>query len=76
MPPEPSFIHGEVEYEVDYIVDAFYVQSHRGRLRKGEQQYLVVWKGHDMAEATWEPEGNLTNAQDAIADFWARNSDE
>ena len=74
--PEPEIIRGETEYEVDYIVDVDYSQHKRRKHRKGEKRYLVVWKGHDVAEATWEPESNLQNAQGAIAAFWERNSDE
>ena len=76
VPPEPEIIRGKVEYEVDYIVDVDYIRRKHGKYRNGEKRYLVVWKGHDVAEATWEPEANLQNAQEAIAAFWERNSDE
>ena len=76
MPPEPEIIRGKVKYEVDYIVDVDYIRQRHGKYWNGEKRYLVVWKGHDIAEATWEPEVNLQNAQEAIAAFWERNSDE
>lgn len=53
---EPAFIvDGEAEYEVANIL------KHR-TTRRG-LELLVEWKNYDLADATWEPEGNLTNCQ-------------
>ncbi|WP_394899827.1 chromo domain-containing protein [Acinetobacter pittii] len=27
---------------------------------------MVAWKGYDQCECTWEPEWNLTNAQETV----------
>ena len=50
-PPPPILVDGEDEYEVESIL------RHKG---KGAQRlYQVLWKGHPMTEASWEPELNL-----------------
>jgi hypothetical protein len=52
-----------MEYEVEKILD------HRFRHRRLE--YLVKWVGYPEHDASWEPEGNLQNAQDSIAIYRA-----
>ena len=37
------------------------------------QRYLVHWKGYPIEERTWEPLSNLSNAQDALKDFYSKN---
>ena len=32
-------------------------------------EYLVKWTGYPREEATWEPEGNLANAEELIQEF-------
>jgi len=39
------------ELEVERIV------AHRAK--KGRREYLVLWKGYDLADATWEPESGM-----------------
>jgi len=60
-PAPPVEINGELEYEVEQILDS--------RLRRGQLQYLVKWQGYTEEHNTWEPLANLTNAQDAIDAF-------
>jgi len=60
LPPPPIEVDGELEYEVEQIVDS---RRHFGRL-----QYLVRWAGYAEDENSWEPHNNL-NAPAAIADF-------
>ena len=38
----------------------------------GEPEYLIHWGGCDAADATWEPQANLANAQDKMSEFQAR----
>jgi hypothetical protein len=52
------------EYEVDQILDS---RWHRRHL-----QYLVLWRGYPMSEATWEPSENLQNAPEVVQDFHHR----
>jgi hypothetical protein len=65
--PPPVEIEGTVEYEVDYIKEAKKV----GRNLK----FLVHWKGYPDEDETWEPRSNLSNASEAIEDFYQKNPD-
>jgi hypothetical protein len=78
VPPEPTINvqTNEVEYEVDYIVDEKEQITGKGRARKSTTYFLVVWKGHDVAEATWEPLANLENAPEKIREFRDRQNNE
>ena len=55
--PEPVLVGGEVEYEVDRIL-----RHRKRRGRGGGDEYLVLWKGFDASEATWEKASNLEHA--------------
>ena len=54
----------QVEHEVEKLL------RHREVGRPKKLQFLVMWKGHDLASATWEPEGNLEHAEERIAEYW------
>jgi len=60
-PAPPVEINGELEYEVEQILDSW--------LHCGQLQYLVKWQGYTEEHNTWEPPTNLANAQDAIDQF-------
>lgn len=53
----------ENEWEVERILNV------RIRGRQKKKQYLVKWVGYPLHDATWEPESNLVNAADLVADF-------
>ena len=53
-----------LEYEVEGIL---WHEGEGARCR-----YLVLWKGHPLTEATWEPESHLTNAQDILEEYMCR----
>ena len=36
-------------------------------------EFLVHWKGYDDTHRTWEPKGNLSNAKEALNDFYHVN---
>jgi hypothetical protein len=61
-PPPPIEVEGEIEFEVEAILDS--------RVRHRRLQYLVSWLGHN--ERTWEPSSNVANCPDLIAEFHAR----
>ena len=68
-PPPPILVAGEEEYAVESIL------RHKG---KGAQRlYQVLWKGHPMTEASWEPELNLQNASSLLEDYlqWVAESE-
>ena len=57
---EPAFvIDGEAEYEVHSILN-------RRIGRRDKLEFLVAWRGYDLADATWEPARNLTNCADML----------
>ena len=60
-PPPPVLVDGDLEYEVETIL------WHRGK--GARRRYLVMWRGHPLTEATWEPESNLANAPEILADY-------
>ena len=50
-----------MEYEVEKILSK--------RKRYGKIEYLVRWKGYTAEEDTWEKEGNLGNAREAVEEY-------
>lgn len=68
-PPIPKNIKGEWEYEVEKILD--HAEFKEGT--KIVKEYLIKWKGYHPEHNTWEPEGNLGNAQGRrIKDYFTR----
>ena len=57
----PDLINGENKYEVEAIL------AHRKRGR--QMLYLVKWKGYDPSNNTWEPETNLSNADEILSEY-------
>ncbi len=49
------------EYEVAAVLGR--------RLVRGQEQFLVRWKGYSSFDDTWEPRANLENAQEALKRF-------
>jgi hypothetical protein len=50
-------------FEVDRILD------HRKIGRNKRIQYLILWKGYPISEATWEPIENLDGALDSVIEY-------
>ena len=60
--PPPNLVEGNEEYKVEAIL------SHR--LHKNcKTTYLIKWKGYDSSENSWEPESNLTNAEEELDNY-------
>jgi hypothetical protein len=57
----PIFIDGVEEFEAENILNS--------RIREGNLEYLVHWKGYSHEEDTWEPEDNVQNSADLIHQF-------
>ena len=53
------------EYTVERIEDM--------RIKKGNREFLVAWKGYGKEDMTWEPEDNLTHAKELKNEFFDRN---
>jgi len=62
-PPLPVQVQDaqEPEYEVEAILDKR--RFHR------QVQYLVLWKGYPLHDATWEPLANLQYAQELVNEY-------
>ena len=68
QPPPPHFIiDGELEYEVEQIL------THRlhktGKSKKDKTEFLVKWLGYGIKHNTGEPEENVINAPERIAEL-------
>ena len=60
---------GEEEFEVE----GDYKPSKKEDVgRTTKIQYLIFWKGYPTYEMTWEPEENVKNAQEKIAEYYRR----
>jgi hypothetical protein len=64
-PAPPVEIEGEVEHEVEAIIDS--------RLYRGKLEFLVKWEGYTDEENTWEPEANVEHAKEAVKDFYKKH---
>ena len=60
-PPKPLIIDDQIEFEVDRILDS--CQHHK------RTEYLILWKGYSLDQATWEPLAHLAYASKAIKTF-------
>lgn len=76
-PPPPEIVDDEFEWEVEAVLAHKEVQTgrkkNRARTPVFKRQYLVKWLGYDEANNTWEPEENLANSSELIAEYWARH---
>ena len=66
-PPPPVELDGELEYEVERILDkrmAKFRSKH-----KRVPQYLIKWKGYGHEHNTWEPLSNLTHCNEILQAF-------
>jgi hypothetical protein len=59
--PLPTVIDGELEYEVEAILD--------DKLLNKQKWYLVKWKGFPTEDNTWEPSYNLTNCSTLLQQY-------
>lgn len=64
-PPPPIIVKGEVEYEVEAILDSRWY--HR------KLQYYVDWKGCSPDERSWEPVNNVRHCEMLISQYHREN---
>ena len=57
-------VDGEEELEVEAIL------RHKGS--SARHLYQVLWKGHPITEASWEPELHLRNAPQILEEYLRR----
>jgi hypothetical protein len=65
-PPLPIEVDGELLYEVEKIL--LHRDKKTGKVTKKE--YYIKWEGYGPEHCTWEPESNLRNASEVLADYW------
>ena len=63
-PPEPEIIDGELEYEVEAVLDS--------RLRRRKLQFLVSWKGYGYEEHSWVNVEDI-HAPQLVSDFYCNH---
>ena len=65
-PPVPIEIEGELEYEVEQILDKRIMKR---RCRSDAVEYLIKWLGYGCEHNNWEPAKALANAQELVQTF-------
>ena len=65
-PPVPIEIEGELEYEVERVLDKRIVKRRR---KDRAVEYLVKWLGYGHEHNSWEPAKALANAQEMVQLF-------
>lgn len=63
--PLQQTFHYETEEENEYEVEKILAQ----RGNNHQKEFLVKWLGYDHSESTWEPETNLTNCRQLLAQY-------
>jgi len=61
VPPPPIVIDGELEWEVEEVLDSYW---HRRRF-----QFLIKWKGFSKEHNSWEAISNV-KAPDLVAEYY------
>jgi hypothetical protein len=62
-------MEGALEYQVESILE----NRSRGT-RNPKAYYKVAWKGYGIEHNSWEPESNVVNALEVVADYWKRQA--
>ena len=63
----PDLVQGNEEFGVEAIL------THR-LYKNRETRYLIKWKGYDTSKNTWEPESNLSNAEEELNNYKNRHN--
>ena len=71
--PPADWLANEPLYEVEAILDHCKIPvPSKTRTKKFTVKYLVKWAGYDHLHNNWEPEENMVNCKDILADYWSR----
>ena len=63
--PPPELLEDQEVYEVETII--------KHRKTKDGIQYFIKWKGYPIAEASWEPETNMSKDGDMLTHYKRRH---
>jgi hypothetical protein len=63
-PPPPVEMEGALEYEMKSILEHQF-----GAIKNPKAYYNVAWKGYGIDHNSWEPESNVVNAHEVVADY-------
>jgi hypothetical protein len=69
-PPPPIETEGALEYEMESILE----HQFRG-IKNPKVYYKVAWKGYGVEHNSSEPESNVVNAPEIVADYWKRQAE-
>ena len=67
-PPPPVLVDGNLEFEVEDIID----MRSCGQGRSRRREFLVKWLGYGLFDATWEPESSLSHCPRILQGFLSR----
>jgi hypothetical protein len=70
LPRPLRFEQGEPVFFVERVLDHRDTKQGTRKVR----QYLMKWESFTTEHNTWEPQQNLTNCQDSIAEYWLRTT--
>jgi hypothetical protein len=66
-PPPPVELDGELEFEVETILD--HRERRYGR-SEPRREFLISWQGYGQEHNTWEPEKNLEHCSEVLQEYW------
>ena len=68
-PPLPEVIDGELEYEVEMVL------NHRDvkRGKSPRREYLVRWKGYGPEHDEWIPLANFGSTTECVKEYWEKH---
>jgi hypothetical protein len=69
-PPPPVEMESALEYEVESILEHRFWGT-----RNPKAYYKVSRKGYEIEHNSWEPESNVVNAPELVADYWKRQAE-
>ena len=69
LPPMPVLLDGEVEYEIERVLDHRDVKVSQLSKRK-KREFLVKWANYGHESHSWVPAADAQNCQDLIQEYY------
>jgi hypothetical protein len=67
-PSYPTPVHDIIDSEEEFEIEG--ILNHK--VKNGKTHFLIRWKNCPHTEDSWEPEENVTHAQESLQEYWAR----